>query len=353
MTLGLNNFLEFCETLDESSSVRVYQRAIGQLILERGGDIERQVFPQSETVDSMVALCQGMAANYEDLFFLRHDFEKIGSMANLSRAETRDIFEKSTQRSIKLARKSSAQYKRITELIPSLYDRVLKFSHGHQSGERELLDLMIQWYPENARLWLVSEPPEHRYSKTFSPPEKAMEPSPKPQLESKVSDLTESLTPSELPLENKSLEEYRYTYPIDREVSTWLGMAMLGTSVILFSAIGWVFTGFIIGFSAFVITYIFHLSMGEVTFREDGVIYLDKNETLYVLSFDDILRVEIIEDKAEKWLRLIFFSSEIEDLQVPFHFTGFADLERWIEKHIGSRVLRISTERTKQNLESV
>lgn len=353
MTSGLNNFQQFCETLDESSPLRIYQRAIGQLIVERGGDLNREVFPTRVASEAMASLCEGMAANYDDLFFLRHDFEKIGSMNDLSRKEIRDVFKKSTHQSISLARKSSANFQKITELIPILYDKILKCNHGQQSGERELLDLMIQWYPESARLWLASGSEESQDLKLSSQPQNTIEPSNQTQLNEESSHSSELPSPIELPLENKSLEEYRFTYPIDREVSIWLGVAMFGTSVILFAALGWIFTGLIIGFSAFVVTYIFHLSLGEVIFREDGVIYLDKNETLYVLSFDDVLRVEITEHKTDKWIKLIFFSSEIEDLQVPFHFKGFARLENWIEKYIGSRVLRISEEVTQLNSESV
>ena len=67
---------------------------------------------------------------------------------------------------------------------------------------------------------------------------------------------------------------------------------------ILFSALGWIWTGIILGFAAFALTYIFHLSQAEVIFREDGAIFLNKDETLYVLSFEDILRVEFYDDAS-------------------------------------------------------
>jgi|GEM_PF-1772706 len=342
MNQKLGNFLEYCNAIEGDSLLRNYQHAISQLIVERGGDPERNVFPITAPMEPVKSLYVGMASLYEDSIFLKRDFQNIGSLVNWPKAEIREVpFHVTAAPSKKTFSSTASLLKELTRPIPSLYERVLKQGLGQESPEYELLNLMIQWYPEEAQNWLnpegvKKEPPKKQKEfpkPNFKTENKSAKPPPKAQ--SNQVEIPKSS------IENQPLQECRYIYPIDREVSLWLGSSTFAFFFILFSALGWIWTGIILGFAAFALTYIFHLSQAEVIFREDGAIFLNKDETLYVLSFEDILRVEFYDDASPGGMKIIFFSSEIQDIEVPFHFHGFARLEKWIQNSVPSRILQI------------
>ncbi|MBT3783785.1 hypothetical protein HOF92_02340 [bacterium] len=141
------------------------------------------------------------------------------------------------------------------------------------------------------------------------------------------------------------MRECRYVYPIDREVSLWLGGGTLCITVLILALLGLVWTGLVLGSVCFLLTYIFHLSQAEIVFREDGAIFLQRDEIVFVLSLEDLLRIELSTEGSTRWMKFVFQEVEMADIDISDHFDDFSTIEGWIMKSpVSERLIHIESD---------
>jgi hypothetical protein len=144
------------------------------------------------------------------------------------------------------------------------------------------------------------------------------------------------LEPSESHAGEKNIQENPdliLKFPLEREVSFWLGGTVLFVSFALGFLLHYPFTGISLGLAWAALVYLANLSRLEVGFTRDHKIQIQQDGVCRILEFEDVLRIEKLIEAQGVFLRLVFKDTTLNAIEFHSSMKGFY---RLLEKVQGS-----------------